>query len=117
MRVDWGEILPRARRHATEEKNRGRAEHRTYISTPVPEGLRNRAAWRDLSSVGCVVSVVHREGKEAAEVRYFISSLKSNARRLAKAVRGHWTIENSQHWVLDVVTLDRIEVGAGPVSV
>jgi predicted transposase YbfD/YdcC len=97
------EILPRSRRHATREKNRGRAEHRTYIATPVPEGLRNRAAWRDLTSVGCVVSVVQREGKETVEVRYFISSLKPNAQRLAKAVRSHWTIENGQHWVLDVV--------------
>jgi predicted transposase YbfD/YdcC len=97
------EIWPRTRRHATKEKNRGRLEHRTYISTPVPEDLRNRAAWRDLTSVGCVVSVVQREGKETVEVRYFISSLKPNAKRLAKAVRGHWGIENSQHWVLDVV--------------
>jgi predicted transposase YbfD/YdcC len=97
------EILPRARRHATRERNRGRMEHRTSIATPVPEGLRNREAWRDLTSVGCVVSVVHREGKEAVEVRYFISSLKPNTKLLAKAVRGHWTIENAQHWVLDVV--------------
>ena len=97
------EFLPRGRRHVTKEVNRGREEHRTYISTPVPDDLRNRAAWRDLTSVGCVVSVVHRDGKETIEVRYFISSLKPNAKRLAKAVRGHWGIENSQHWVLDVV--------------
>src|SRR5262249_20555191 len=97
------DLLPRGRRHATREKNRGRDEHRTYISTPVPDDLRNRAAWRDLTSVGCVVSVAHREGKETIEVRYFISSLKPNAKRLAKAVRGHWGIENSQHWVLEGV--------------
>jgi predicted transposase YbfD/YdcC len=97
------ELLPRARRHTTREKNRGRLEHRTYIATPVPEGLRNRDAWRDLRSVGCVVSVVQRGGRETVEVRYTISSLKPDAKLLAKAVRGHWGIENSQHWVLDVV--------------
>lgn len=97
------ESLPRVRRHVTVEKNRGREEHRTFIATPVPEGLRDRVAWRDLTSVGCVVSVVQREGKETVEVRYFISSLKPQARLLAKAVRSHWTIENAQHWVLDVV--------------
>src|SRR5262249_29704197 len=103
-RVRGGEApLPPGGRHPTREKNRGRDEHRTYIATPVPDDLRNRAAWRDLTSVGCVVSVAHREGKETIEVRYFISSLKPNAKRLAKAVRGHWGIENSQHWVLDVV--------------
>jgi predicted transposase YbfD/YdcC len=53
--------------------------------------------------VGYVLSVVQREGRETVEVRYFISSLKPNAKRLAQAVRGHWGIENSQHWVLDVV--------------
>ena len=31
------------------------------------------------------------------------SSLKNNAEQLAKAVRGHWGVENSLHWVLDVV--------------
>lgn len=97
------ELLPRTRRHATKEKNRGRLEHRISIATPVPEGLRNREAWCDLTSVGCVISVVQREAKEMVEVRYYISSLRPNAKRLAKAVRGHWTIENSQHWVLDVV--------------
>jgi predicted transposase YbfD/YdcC len=97
------ESLPRTRRYTTQEKNRGRLEYRTYISTPVPEDLRHRAAWRDLRSVGYVLSVVQRGGRETVEVRYFISSLKPNAKLLAKAVRGHWGIENSQHWVLDVV--------------
>jgi predicted transposase YbfD/YdcC len=95
--------LPSAQRHATKEKNRGRLERRIYTSTPVPEDLRNRHAWRDLKSVGCVISVVQRAGRETVEVRYFISSLKPDAKRLARAVRGHWGIENSQHWVLDVV--------------
>jgi predicted transposase YbfD/YdcC len=95
--------LPRTQRHTTREKNRGRSEYRAYLSTPVPEDLRHGAAWRDLRSVGYVLSVVQREGRETVEVRYFISSLKPNAKLLAKAVRGHWGIENSQHWVLDVV--------------
>ena len=96
-------VLPRARRHATKEKNRGRTEHRTSIATPVPEDLRNHEAWRDLTSIGCVVSVVQREEKETVELRYFISSLKPQAKLLAKAVRSHGTIEDAPHWVLDVV--------------
>jgi len=95
--------LPRTQRHVTKETNRGRLEQRIYTATPVPEDLRNRHAWRDLKSVGCVLSVVQRAGRETVEVRYFISSLKPHAKRLARAVRGHWGIENSQHWVLDVV--------------
>lgn len=80
------EVLPRTRRRATKEKNRRRLEHRTYIAAPVPGDLRNREAWCDLRSVGRVVSVVQREGKGTVEVRYFISSLKPNARVIALQV-------------------------------
>jgi predicted transposase YbfD/YdcC len=52
--------------------------------------------------VGCVISATQRDGKEVSEVRYYISDQPPNAKRFAQAVRGHWSIENSQHWVLDV---------------
>jgi predicted transposase YbfD/YdcC len=95
--------LPRRQRHHTKEKSRGRLEERFYYSTPVPEGLRNREAWRDLSSVGWVIAHTTRQGETCSEVRAYISSLRPDAKTLARAVRGHWGIENGQHWVLDVV--------------
>ncbi len=97
------ETLPACQRHRTIEKRRGRIEERFYYSLPVPQSLRHRDAWRDLRSAGGVISVTRRGAEEAIQVRYFISSLRPNARRLARAVRAHWGIENSQHWVLDVV--------------
>ena len=42
-------------------------------------------------------------GAQSTEVRYFLSSLPPLARRLGSAIRGHWSIENGLHWVLDVV--------------
>jgi len=36
------------------------------------------------------------------EKSYFISSLENNARRIAKSIRRHWSIENSRHWCLDI---------------
>jgi predicted transposase YbfD/YdcC len=48
--------------------------------------------------------------------RYFISSLKSDAERLLRAVRGHWGIENKVHWVLDIAFREddcRIRKGNG----
>ncbi len=96
------ETLPIQQHHATAEVGHGRQERRFYYSTPVPEMLRHRDAWRDLTSVGCVVTATQRDGKEVCEVRYYISDQKPHAKRLAQAVRGHWSIENSQHWVLDV---------------
>ena len=42
------------------------------------------------------------EGKTSTEIRYYISSLAGDAERLLEAVRGHWGVENSAHWTLDV---------------
>ena len=39
---------------------------------------------------------------ERADVRYFIVSRYLSGQRFAQSVRGHWGIENSLHWVLDV---------------
>ncbi len=36
------------------------------------------------------------------ERRYYISSLTADAKQLGQAIRSHWSIENSLHWVLDM---------------
>ena len=48
------------------------------------------------------MSYVIRHGKECYEARYYILSKYLSAKRFAAAVRGHWGIENSLHWQLDV---------------
>jgi predicted transposase YbfD/YdcC len=94
--------LPTDQRHTTEEKRHGRLEQRFYYSTPIPDAVRNREEWCGMQSVGCAITNTVRDGRETGLVRYFISSLKPHGKRLGKAVRGHWGIENSQHWVLDI---------------
>lgn len=42
-----------------------------------------------------------RAGKQTAELRYYLSSLEMGVKNFARAVRGHWGIENSCHWTLD----------------
>ena len=37
----------------------------------------------------------YQNGQTSLELRYYITSLESNAKKIAKAVRGHWGIENS----------------------
>jgi predicted transposase YbfD/YdcC len=49
-----------------------------------------------------VESVRIVNGKTSVETRYFITSLDNNVELFAKSVRGHWGIENSLHWILDV---------------
>jgi predicted transposase YbfD/YdcC len=44
----------------------------------------------------------HGDGKASDDVRYYITSRYTSGKRFAAAVRGHWSIENSLHWQLDV---------------
>jgi len=53
-----------------------------------------------LKSVGVVTS--RRKGKGSIEVRYYLSSLPVDVGLFARAVRGHWSVENACHWSLDV---------------
>jgi len=45
-----------------------------------------------------------REGKSAkgVNIRYYLSSKDMNAKEFVHAIRSHWRIENSLHWLLDV---------------
>jgi predicted transposase YbfD/YdcC len=94
--------LEGAQEHVTVEKGHGRQETRTYLQLPAPAGLPGFGLWKALRTIAVVTSLCARDGKETVEVRYYISSLGMDVKRLARAVRGHWGIENSCHWVLDV---------------
>lgn len=58
--------------------------------------------WTQLQSLVMVESTRQLSGKTSLETRYFISSLPPNAKQILAAIRGHWGIENSVHWVLDI---------------
>ena len=94
--------LAQAREHVTIEKGHGREEMRTYLQLPAPKSLPGFTLWKGLKSIGVVTSRCLRDGKETIEIRYYISSLAMGVKRFARAVRGHWGIENTCHWVLDV---------------
>lgn len=91
-----------ARQYVSHEKGHGREETRAYVQMPVPETLRGREQWKGLKTIGRVVSICIRNGKETMEARYYISSLPVGVKCFARAVRSHWGIENTCHWSLDV---------------
>lgn len=90
--------------HQTTESAHGRIEIRQYWSVPVSglDQLPNQQQWSGLRSVGMVVCERRLWNKTTIEVRFYISSLEYDALVLAHAVRSHWGIENSVHWVLDM---------------
>jgi len=80
----------------------GREEMRFCFVIEDLESVRDRALWPKMRSLVGVVSSRVVRGKATDEVRYYISSRKASAKQFQKAVRTHWGIENSCHWVLDV---------------
>jgi predicted transposase YbfD/YdcC len=94
--------LEGAQELVTTEKGHGRVETRTYLQLPAPKELPGFTLWKGLKTIAIVTSLCIRDGKETIEVRYYISSLAMGVKQLARAVRGHWGIENSCHWILDV---------------
>lgn len=88
--------------HEDYDKGHGRIEHRLCYVTDHLNWLEQHTDWCDLKTIAMVESRVTVAGKTTIEQRYFISSLPANAKELAQAIRSHWAIENSLHWVLDV---------------
>lgn len=85
-----------------EKKKHGRLDHYTYYQLPAPADLPGRAAWRKLKTLGVAIRVSQRGEQETADVRFYINSLPLDVKLFAKSVRGHWGIENTLHWCLDV---------------
>jgi predicted transposase YbfD/YdcC len=94
--------LEGAQELASTERGHGRQEERTYLQLPVPEDLPRRGEWKGLKSIGLVTSRRLRGDEESIEVRYYLSSLPIDVEQFARAVRGHWSVENACHWSLDV---------------
>lgn len=94
----------RVRRRTTCEKSRGRLENRHYAIMPLPESMADlKAKWTKLTSIGRVVREVTRGDKTTSETSYYICSMDAKVGVFSTSARSHWGIENSLHWVLDVV--------------
>ena len=71
--------------------------------------LKKRHDWAGLTSVVMVESIreiISKKTEPETETRFYISSLAADAEGQGEAVRGHWGVENSHHWVLDMVFRD-----------
>jgi predicted transposase YbfD/YdcC len=84
------------------EKDHGRLETREYFQSAELGWFADKNQWEGLQSVGMVQATREINGQISTERRYYLSSLPLDIERFARAVRGHWGIENKLHWVMDV---------------
>jgi predicted transposase YbfD/YdcC len=96
-------ITPTASTHTTEEKDHGRIEKRTCSVITDLRFVDESVNWTALCCIICIVNTRIIKDKITTEARYYISSQKQNAAFFLTAIRSHWGIENSLHWVLDVL--------------
>ena len=107
------------------DKGHGRVEERCVtVSTRIDwlEGERRfpgEYRFPHIAAIAKVQAKAHEKGKTSSQTRYYVTSRPMPAESLAEAVRSHWAIENSLHWVLDVTFREdaaRSRTGHGPAN-
>lgn len=108
---------PSLRRITTIDENHGRKETRQYFIADVPADLPGAAQWPELRSIGMVLRSREEDGRFSDEVAYYIGSIAPKVKNFARVVRGHWGIETTLHWSLDVTFSEdasRVRKDRGP---
>jgi len=93
-------------RDATTDADHGRIETRTTTVIHDVEWLQERHQWPGLKAIVVVDSSREINGKTEHETRFYLTSLVMIAALLGPVVRSHWAIENSLHWVMDMIFRD-----------
>ena len=105
--------------HETVDADHGRVETRKYTVLHDVAWLQERHKWPGLKGVVVVESQREIAGKISNEPRFKITSLALKAEAVGPMVRAHWAIENSLHWVLEMVFRDdecRIRTSNAPTN-
>ena len=80
----------------------GRIETRDYWLTKVADYFETTHRGTGLQGIGCVIRQREMGTPVMSETAYYLLSYASDVQRFARSVRGHWGIENSLPWSLDV---------------
>jgi predicted transposase YbfD/YdcC len=93
-------------RQQTVDGDHGRIETRTTTVIADIAWLAARHPWPGLKTVVVVDSTRQIGADTEHQTRLYISSLALGAETLGPIIRSHWAIENSLHWVMDMVFRD-----------
>lgn len=93
-------------RHETVDGDHGRIETRTTTVIHDIAWLLERHQWPGLKGLVVVESTREIGNKIERETRFYITSLLLLANLMGPIVRSHWAVENSLHWVMDMVFRD-----------
>lgn len=93
-------------RHRTVDGDHGRIETRDITVIHDIDWLQERHHWPNLKSVVMIESTRETGDKIEREIRFYITSLALLASLIGPFIRDHWTVENSLHWILDMVFRD-----------
>ncbi len=86
----------------TVDGGHGRIETRRYWISDYTDWFEEKDKWEGLRCFAMVESVREIGESRSYERRCFLTSIEPNAKRFARACRGHWGVENPLHWVMDV---------------
>ena len=106
-------------RHQTVDGEHGRIETRTYTAFHDIAWLQERHDWPGLKGIVMVESTREIADKIEHETRFYITSLVWLAHQLGPVIRSHWAIENSLHWVMDMIFRDdecRVSTNHAPAN-
>lgn len=83
-------------------KDHGRIERREHFITYNTDFIYGKDEWKNLNLIGMTRNYREVNGTLSIQGKYYISDLKLSCEDFAKFTRGHWSIENNLHWILDV---------------
>ena len=84
------------------EKGHGRIETREIL-TASADWLEQKDDWADIQTIIRYRCTREIDGEKTVSIRHYISSFDTTAESFGEIIRGHWSIENQLHWMLDVV--------------
>ena len=104
--TNLGEETPKSesidRYKSRPEKDHGRIETREIL-TASADWLEGKDEWADIHTIIRYRCIREVDGVKTVSIRHYISSFDTNAEGFLELIRGHWSVENQLHWMLDVV--------------